>query len=203
MKQKTYIFTVTGLALLFLLYMNRSSVFGQSSDQEASPVKIIQPVAGEQVEPVSVEVKVVSETRVIRNRIELNFEEEYESDYIDVRDYRNIAFYVLPESGTSSPVPDALYRLDAFFSLENTKETLWEIGSTKAARLSIDWQEFGSMIVKPDGTSEELSFVRLTTGETMSRVLYTNVYGPFVRVVLKNLTPEKKYRFKITAYLTR
>ena len=77
------------------------------------------------------------------------------------------------------------------------------MGAKKPTRISTDWQEFGSMLVGSEGTVSESSFTRLTTGSTTSRVLYTNVYGPFVRIVLKNLTPGKKCKFKIVAYLTR
>jgi len=203
MKQKIYRFTVMGLGVFFLLCVNCISAFGQSSNDGLTSVNIIQSTAGTQVKPLLVDVKPANLSQVITNQVELEFEEEYESPYIEVKDYRNIAFYVLLEQSFSLPSPRILYQLDAFFSLRPVDRTLLKIGLNNPSSEATGWQEFGSVIVKPQTEKGESSFTRLTTGVTVSRVLYTSVYGPYVRVVLKNLTSNKTCKFKIVAYLTR
>jgi len=203
MKQKTTIFTIMGLGILFLLSGNCIWAFAQSSNEKPTPINIIQSTASAQVEPISVDVKAVNKIHAVIRKVELDFEEEYDSQYIDVQEYRHVAFYVLPDQSTSLPSPYILYQLDAFFSLRDVTRMPSKIESKSLSSEAAGWNEFGSVIVKSQGSTGESLFTRLTTGKTTSRVLYTNVYGPFVRVVLKNLTPGKRRKFEIVAYLTR
>ncbi|MBN3039928.1 MAG: hypothetical protein JW867_02250 [Candidatus Omnitrophica bacterium] len=201
MSLKTCIFKITALFSLILLYLDSPLAFAQ--DAEPLPIKVIQPAYDEQISPVMVDGRVMYMILVIENSVELDSEEEYESPYFDVRDYREVTFYIQPDPGTSLPLPDVKYKLDAFFSIDNKQSTALEIGAQKAKRLATDYQEFGSMLVKSEDEMPVPLFKRLTTGETAIRGLHSKVYGPFMRVTLINMTPKKKCNFKISAFLTR
>ncbi|MSR76747.1 MAG: hypothetical protein EXS63_00755 [Candidatus Omnitrophica bacterium] len=121
---------------------------------------------------------------------------------MDVRDYREVTFYVIPDLiMTDETAP--LYRLDAYFSIQGDIQKIQEMGEASKDFSTNGWQEFGSMGVDEDKKEIPTAFYKLTTGETSSRVLATKIYGPFVHLVLKNLTPDSKRRFQIIAYLTR
>ena len=57
-------------------------------------------------------------------------------------------------------------------------------------------------MITQEGATEKSIFTKLTTGDTGSRILSTPVYGPYVRVVLKNLTEGERRKFRIVAYLS-
>ena len=137
----------------------------------------------------------------IGKEITLGNSETYESDPLDVREYKEVAFYVVPDQMMGDQA-EAVYQLDAFFSITSSAQKVQKMGE-KTKSISKGWQEFGSMDVDDKNKELQSSFHKLTTGETSTRVLTTKVHGPFVRVVLKNLTPESKRKFQIVAYLTR
>ena len=128
----------------------------------------------------------------IVHEVPLEYDETYESPYIDVRDYREATFYVLPAKALNEDKDQIRYQLDAFFSVDAQLTTVRGFGGKKVETDS-GYQEFGD--------SEK--FVQLTTGVTNERVLHTQVYGPFVRVVLKSLTADERRGYQIVAYLTR
>ncbi len=133
--------------------------------------------------------------------ISLGNGETFESESFDVREYKEVSFYVVPDQilGGSS---DAVYQLDAFFSITPEAQKIQKMGE-KSGGNSNGWQEFGNMSVDEKSKEQQSSFQKLSTGVTSTRVLTTKVYGPFIHVVLKNLTPDSKQRFKIVAYLSR
>lgn len=140
----------------------------------------------------------------VAKEISLTFNETYASQVLDVRDWREAVFYVIPDRDLSGQKPEPVYEMDANFSvLADTINKFQKFGETDTELIQYGWKDFGSM--KIDSRKEEpvSSFVRLTTGPTSERVLATRIYGPFVRVYLKNLTPDTKVRYKILAYLSR
>ena len=141
-------------------------------------------------------------TQEVAKEVTLPFGETFESDPIDVREYRDVAFYVIPDLVITDQVPP-VYRLDAYFSILPGTQKIQKMGEAGKDISSNGWQEFGSMGIDEEKKELQTSFHKLTTGETSSRVLTTKVYGPFIRVVLKNLTPDSKRKFRIVAYLSR
>ncbi len=137
----------------------------------------------------------------IGKEITLGAGEVYESEPFDVREYRECAIYVIPDTVLGSQT-DSLYQTDAYFSITPATQKIQKMGE-KAGKQTKGWQEFGNMKVDSSSKTETESFMKLSTGQTSSRVLFTKIYGPFIQVALKNLTPDSKRKFKITAYLTR
>lgn len=134
----------------------------------------------------------------------------YESEYIDVRAFRSITFYVIPKEDSSVNIKSsteespAQYQLEAFFSPKIT-------GAAKLMTFGDDqpkWinqpgsQEFGALAVDKEGNEGSASFIKLSTGRTHSRCLSTPVYGPYIRVVLRNFTDKDKQHYQIMAYLS-
>ena len=141
-----------------------------------------------------VEVRLVDQSKIqeIVSGGSVNTDGIYRSDYIEVKDYKEIAFYVKPEKDVHDPQKAAaVFQLNAFFSIENGKPEE-EPGH----------QEFGAWLIEGPDT-EKPHFLKTTTGETSSRVLFTPIYGPYVRVELKNSNPGDTRKFKITAFLNR
>lgn len=62
-------------------------------------------------------------------------------------------------------------------------------------------KDFGST-VSIDG-EERQEITRFSTGMTSTQALHVPVFGPFVKVVLKNLTADQTRRFKLSAYLSK
>ena len=143
--------------------------------------------------------------REVVHEIQLKYEEEYNSPFIDVRDYQHVSFYVIPILEVlNRPQEDiAKYQLDAFFAVDTSMTTVLAFGETHEDVVRSGFQEFGTMRTNEEGILIP-SFEKLTTGETASRVLHSRVYGPFVRVILKNLNDDDERRkFKIVAFLTK
>ena len=144
-----------------------------------------------------------NEIREIIHETQLSYGEDYESQYIDVRDYRNISFYVIPQKAMNEPHPDIRYKLDAFFSIEASTASYKKAGERDERISGEGSQEFGNRILHEDSPPGQPSFTFLTTGETTTRVLSTPVYGPFVRIVLKSLAQADRRKFRIVAFLSR
>ena len=184
--------------------LNSSALHGLnlgSSEETASedPIKVA--VVNE--DPIQTTESEISEVREIARSIQLDFEKEYQSAYLDVRDYRSVAFYVIPEKMLREPETPVLYRLDAFFSMDTGTVAYKKFGEKEDEALKKGHQEFGSTKVEEEGSVGVSSFAKLSTGRTHSRVLYSPIYGPYVYVVLKSLTPQDGRKFRIIAYLSR
>ncbi len=134
----------------------------------------------------------------------------YESDYIDVRAYRSVTFYVTSTDDSSIKIksataePPILYQLDAFFSAEiGSAAKLMAFGDDQPRWMNHQGaQEFGNVTVNDDGSEGRATFTKLSTGRTHSRCLYTPVFGPYVRVILRNFTAKDKQNYQVVAYLS-
>lgn len=168
------------------------------------PATSAQTVAAEDA---SSEDEEISEIREIVPLVELDVEEVYQSSYIDVSDFRYAAFYVMPAQAVlNAPEPVLWYQLDAFFSIVQDSTTIKKMGEKKGEFLHKGWQEFGvSRLGAGAGQSSTgiPSLIRTSTGKVAGRALYTPVYGPYVRVELKNLTEKTTAKFRIVAYLSK
>lgn len=133
----------------------------------------------------------------------LDYEQTYQSPYLDVRSYRYVAFYVLEQKVLNSPLQSTQYRLNAFFSVNTDLSGVQGMQANEMDYVYKGWQEFGSGRILTEHSTGDSNFITTTTGVTSSRVLYMPVYGPYVRVELKNLTEDKspKRVFRIYAYL--
>lgn len=179
------------------------SEFEEEDDSGVSPAS--QKVRKVQVMNVPLDVKLVDQTKVheIAAEASLPGGEVYKSEYIDVRDYKQMAIYVKPQrtlTKISEKPQNIHYQVEAFFSLEPGS-------ATADSTFGFDqqdnpgWKEFGHLISEGDLGQKSL-FTIASTGETSNRVLFIPVYGPYVRVELKNLSTETKpKKFRITAYL--
>ncbi len=170
---------------------------GGATSEEDEPIKV--QIMNEQ--PIPMAERQTNEIREIVRETQLNFGEDYESQYIDVSNYQNVSFYVIPQKALNEPHPDIRYKLDAFFSIEASSVTYKKMGEDE--KISGEgYQEFGNMLVQ-EAPPGQPSFTFLTTGETSTRVLSTPVYGPFVRIVLKSLTEADRRKYRIVAFLSR
>ncbi len=130
--------------------------------------------------------------------------EDYESPYLDVRDWRDISIYVIPEQVFSDIQPQTIYKLDAFFSVQASSVTKFQkFGEEKKDTQMAAGQEFGSMRMAGEKDEATASFTKLSTGPTPNRILASRVFGPFLKIKLTNLTPDTKVKFKVVAYLSR
>lgn len=143
------------------------------------------------------------EIREVAKEIALSADETYESEPMDVREYRDISFFVVPDQVLMGQSAPAVYQLDAFFSMTPNVDKIQRLGASGQAESLSGWSEFGAMRAGEKEGEDSPAFVKLTTGRTSSRVLTMKTYGPFVRVVLKNFTADSKRKYKIVAYLTR
>ena len=129
--------------------------------------------------------------------------EDYRSEFLDIREFQYISIYVIPlVEVLNRPEETVRYQLDAYFSIDTSMTTLLKFGETQEEVANAGFQEFGSMQTDEQGILVP-RFEKLTTGETTGRVLHSRVYGPFLRVVLTNLTPDERRKFKVIAFLTR
>ena len=145
-----------------------------------------------------------SKIKEVGSAITLESQEVYQSNYLQVQGYRQVAFYVGPGVSVINEIAQPVvltYQLDAYFSLEGSLTGVKDFESNKTKYLRPGWKEFGYQ--QDEGGAERPFFVKTTTGETTSRVLVVPVYAPYARVELKNLTPGEPRKFKITAYLMR
>ena len=180
---------------LWALDLGGSSTAGQTPE-----VKIAD-------QPLKVEENTDGTILEIAGEVQLNNGETYESDYVDVKSYHYATFYALEKNDNSikvvsTPQAPARYQLDAYFTIDSNTTKLMSMDDNKPKVINKGIQEFGSQLSKAEGDVQP-SFEKLSTGETSSRVLYTRIYGPYVRVVLKSLSPKEQQRYRIVAYLTK
>lgn len=153
-------------------------------------------------QPVQISETDVSAILEVVKEIQLSFEETYESPFLDVREYRDVSFFVQPTRVLTEPNVAVSYQLDAFFSVDTSSTSYLRFGGEKETT-TWDSQEFGLMKISESGETTEAMFDKLSTGETSNRVLHTPIYGPYVRLVLKSLTQADRRRFRIVAYLRK
>ena len=157
-------------------------------------------------EAIGVEETKISDVIPIASEIQIKFGEDYTSSFMDVQHFKEITFYVLANDETVfTDSPSIMrYQLDAFFSVTSQDAKLYAMGGgTEPEIKDYGRQEFGEMHVKEEGGEMQGVFTKLTTGETSTRALHCKIYGPYVRVVLKNLTPDKAKKFSLLAYVTK
>ena len=176
--------------ILFILYPTSTSV-GQT--ELGTP----QAQESEAAEPES------SVKEVTAGAVTLEHGQLYQSPYLDVRDYREATFYVLEQKVLNSPRAETKYRLDAFFSVNTDSSGTLNFDTNQVEFLYRGWQEFGSLKSQAEESEGSGDFKITSTGLTSSRVLATGVYGPYVRVELRNLTEGDKAKrtFRVYAYL--
>lgn len=194
-------FVMSAYLLLFLTWIGTSPVsaldLGIQSQGSAAP----QPVEVTN-EPLKT-TEEISAIKEIAHEVMLNFDQEHTTSVFDVRDFRHVTFYVIPQKVLNEPQVDIRYRLDAFFTVEAGMTKMRKFGEKEESTTAdFGFQEFGAKQMVADD-HEESQFIKLTTGETGGRMLSTPVYGPFAYVTLKSLTQADKRRFRIVAYLTR
>lgn len=161
--------------------------------------------APEKVEVVETPVEITTPANKIQEivpEVQLDFGEVYQSVYINVSDYSQIAFFVIPKGTKASQDPLTLqYRLDAFFSVNQDMTGIKDLDTKVTKFIYPGWQEFGSIL--SEETPQKPSFFKTSTGDVPSFVLNTPVLGPYVRVELKNRASGERQKFKIVAYLVR
>jgi hypothetical protein len=135
----------------------------------------------------------------------LRYGEVFESPLYSVSHYRKVVLYVVP--ATLLPTqdrPEVMYRLDAYFTIAPGDTVLKTFKDSKPTLIKRGWNDFGGVRMgelTEGGQAKEISmFDRLTTGATSTGVLVAEVYGPYLRVVLKNLTQGDKQQFVIVGY---
>ena len=158
-------------------------------------------------QPIQVKENSDGEVREIATEIQLDNGQTYESDYVDVKSFRYATFYVLEKNDNSikvvsTPQAPVRYELNAYFTVDSNTTKVMAMGDDKPKVLNKGIQEFGSQLSKMEGDVQP-SFEKLSTGETSSRALYTRIYGPYVRVVLRSLSSKEQQRYRIVAYLTK
>ena len=137
------------------------------------------------------------------HEIQLKQGEDYRSEFLDIREFQYISIYVIPlVEVLNRPEETVRYQLDAYFSIDTSMTTLLKFGETQEEVANAGFQEFGSMQTDEQGILVP-RFEKLTTGETSGRVLHSRIYGPLLRVVLTNFTPDERRKFKVIAFLTR
>lgn len=188
-------------SLLFFAFPAFALDLGGTTSENAEPQKV--QVVNTNEEPVPVAARGTHEVREIVHETQLSFGEDYESSYIDVSDYHNVSFYVIPQKALNEPQPNIRYKLDAFFSVDTSTTTYKKAGERDEKLAGEGWQQFGNMMIRDENPPGQPAFTFLTTGETGSRILSTPVYGPFVRIVLKSLTESDRRKFRIVAFLSR
>ena len=183
------------ILLLWTLPLNAADLGGVDPNQ---PQKV-------EVTNTPLEVTVGKNKAQVIIETDLEYKQAYQSSYLNVSEYKNVAFYVTPvrelNSSSSSLGVNAIYKLDAFFSVSSDESGYKDLDTKQTLYFYPGSQEFGSqMSGGVDGKTLSENFVKTSTGETGTRVLCTPAYGPFVRLELKNLAPGEKRKFKITAY---
>lgn len=123
--------------------------------------------------------------------------EIYQSDYVDVRDYRQLTFYVEYEQVLGTTAPKIKYTVDAFFSTESSQTKLKKFGETNFDVLDKGSQDFGYMVSETDGSLRR-HVIHTAVPASDFFNLSTPVFGPFVRVELKNLGDRQN--FKVVLY---
>ena len=131
--------------------------------------------------------------------------ETYQSSYLNVSEYRSVAFYVTVvkeiSSSSSALALPAIYQLDAFFSTSADESGYKDLDTKQTLYFQPGAQEFGSQTsIGHDSKTTTENFIKTSTGEPSSRVLWTPALGPYVRVELKSRTPGEKRKYRITAY---
>ena len=160
-------------------------------------------VVNESENAVPVLPQALTEVREVMHETQLDFGGESESQYTDVRDFRNVTFYVIIEKTLNEPQPDVRYKLDAFFSVDASTTTYKKMGEPDEKLAGTGWQQFGNMQMRDENPPGQPYFTFLSTGETGARALSTPVYGPFVRVVLRSLTQADRRKFRVVAFLSQ
>ena len=130
------------------------------------------------------------------SEISLEFNQLYQSNYLDVRDYRQIAVYI----SENRDLNDSLkilpsYKLDAFFSTANDATGVKNLDTKETQFVRPGIKEFGYE------TDAQNAFFKTSTGDTTARALLAPVVGPYVRIELRNRTAGEKRKFRVTAYL--
>ena len=166
---------------------------------EAAEVKVV----NEEPVPVAISATGLSQLLEITASVQLEKDEDYRSPYLDVQGYRTVSFFVIPVKVLNEPQADIQYRLDAFFGADAATADYKKFGKEDSELIGGGGsQQFGA--VEVEGLTEKAMFTKLTTGVTGGdRVLTIPVYGPFVRIVLTNLTEDDRRKFRIAAYMTR
>ncbi len=169
---------------------------GTSSDEGTQKIKSVRIVE----QPVEIKFSDLTKTMEIISSTEILTGEYYESGYLDVQQYKQVAVFVRPEKIFNDLVNNKKetveYDLSAFFSIDDTPV------DPKSEMNNEGWQEFGALASQPDGTSQP-AFIKTATGKTAAGVLFTTLYGPYMRVRLTNLGSADSQRFRIVAYLIR
>ena len=161
-------------------------------------------IVNEEESPVKVSETGASKILEITQSAQLEAQEEYRSPYIDTQTYRTVTIFVVPEKILNEPVPVIRYKIDAFFSPDTGMKEYRKMGDDESKIIGGGgYQEFGMTTQEEEGSAEKPRFVKLTTGETGSRMLSCPAYGPYMRVTLKNFTTGDRRKFRIVAYLNR
>lgn len=125
--------------------------------------------------------------------------ETYQSEFFNLVGYSHAAFYVELIKTSILDEPSIRYQLDAFFATDTELTGLRDFAQKRVIYLHPGSQEGGSK--KNQHETEKKLYVKTSTGETSTRVLFSPLYCPFVRLEFKNLTPGKAGKFRIRAYL--
>lgn len=149
-----------------------------------------------------------SELKIITpdSGVDLEYNGIYQSPYLAVSGFRQVVFYVKPIKVLNDLEKnlEIRYQLDAFFAAEPDLTGTRDFGASLTQFDQPGWQQFGILLSPPQKETPEIpSYVKTSTGETSARVLYVPIYGPYVRLELRNRTPGDKRRFSVTAYLIR
>ncbi len=189
----------TFVLFLFLLSQTAFAIdLGGTTSEDDKPQKV--EIINE--EPVKIKDSSEGELKTITSGSQLKPLEDFESPYIDVREYKTVAVYVLPEKKLNDSV-DIRYKVDAFFAVAADSAEYKKFGDKSQNLYGEGSQEFGHIHVEETGGKEIPSFTKTTTGETTSRVLYSPVFGPFMRVKVRNLDSGETRKFQIVAYLSK